>query len=342
MSPRNYRGLCGTNTTPWRAHAAAGLVAGLLLALGPPPFRPCEASPPAERAATGAISESSGATVRLVPREHGTRLNDHPVALSPAQLRDILAAISVFGEPAFLGQGGEPIPIFTQDEASALAPDLASRLAEAAPDQDVAIAVEGLREAFFFAQEPVAIGGRVFYVDRRLNIIFGELHEPAGRPAGAQHPDAGHADAGQAAGKRLYPIRIGSRSGEVARHQWRIVPLAGVSFHPASDAVRADWIEIDIPATIGALRHRSVAPAAPVPEAAPGPDSEARRLRLERRLEREELTRMHRSLPEIRGDTGSAGSVQRRFRTLGELKDKGLITPEEYEKRRRTMPIDRP
>ncbi len=309
----------------------------LLFALWLPEIRPAAAAPVAARvdppvnldardAAPKTLGASPVRSVRLLAQDRPVAPNDHPAAFRPARLRTILAAISVFGAPAFLGAGAEPISVFTEDEAKVLAEALASALAAARPDQDVAFSVEGERNAFYFAQEPVLIGGRVFYDDRRLHIIFGDLHQPAGRPAPERHGSA-------KTGERHYPVRIGTRAGDIAHH-WRIVPTEGQSFHVEGYTTRGDWIEIDVPMRLAALRRRQsgVGPPSKAVE-----QSEARRLDRERRQEREEAARMQQSLRDIQGGAGSSAFQQRRLATLEELKNKRLITPEEYAKRRRKM-----
>ncbi len=302
----------------------------LLLALWQSAIQPAAAAPVDGDARDGALKTvwaSPGRSVRLVAQDRPAPPNDHPTALSPAALRTILTAISVFGGPAFLGAGAEPISVFMEGEARVLAQALATALAAALPDQDVAFTVEGVRDAFFFAQEPVTIGGRVFYDDQRLHIIFGDLHQPAGRPAPDRHGSP-------KTGERLYPVRIGTRAGDIAHH-WRIVPTEGQSFHVGADMTRGDWIEIDVPIMLAALRRRSsgVGP----PKAVEQPRSEARRLDLERRQEREEAARMQQPLRDLQGGADDSALLQRRLSTLEELKNKRLITPEEYAERRRAM-----
>jgi hypothetical protein len=310
----------------------------LLLALWQPAVRPALAAPvdaPVDGdARDGAPKTYWGSpvrSVRLIVQDRPAPLNDHPAALSPVELRTVLAAISVFGGPAFLEGGAEPISVFTEDEARGLAEALATALAEAQPDQDVAFTVEGERNAFFFAQEPVTIGGRVFYDDQRLHIIFGDLHQPAGRPAPDRHGNAKTRE-------RLYPVRIGTRAGDIAHH-WRIAPTEGQSFHVGADTTRGDWIEIDIPITLAALRRRQSG-VGPPPKAVQ-PRSEARRLDLERRQEREEAFRMRQVLRDIQGGADDSALLKRRLATLEELKNKRLITPEEYAERRRAMLLGR-
>ena len=324
---------------PNQRRAGVRLLAMLLLALWQPAVRPAAAAPvdapvdgDARDGAPQTFWGSPGRSVRLVAQDRPAPPNDHPAALSPAELRPIIGALSVFGGPAFLGGGAEPISVFTEDEARVLARALATALATARPDQDVAFTVEGERNAFFFAQEPVTIGGRVFYDDQRLHIIFGDLHQPAGRPA----PD-GHGNA--KTGERLYPVRIGTRAGDIAHH-WRIVPTEGQSFHIGADTTRGDWIEIDLPTTLAALRRRQSGVGLP-PKAVEQPRSEARRLDLERRQEREETARMRQSLRDIQGRADDSALLQRRLATLEELKNKRLVTPEEYAERRRAMLLGR-
>jgi hypothetical protein len=319
---------------PNQRQAGVRALAMLLLALWQPAVRPAAAAPVDGDARDGAPKTfwaSPGQAVRLVAQDRPVPPNDHPAALSPAELRTILAALAVFGEPAFLGAGAEPIFVFTEDEARVLAQALATALAEARPDQDVAFTVEGERNAFFFAQEPVTIGGRVFYDDQRLHIIFGDLHQPAGRPAPDRHGSA-------KTGERLYPVRIGMRAGDIAHH-WRIVPTEGQSFHIGADTTRGDWIEIDVPITLAALRRRQSG-VGPPPKAIE-PRSEARRLDLERRQERKEAAHMRQLLRDIQGGADDSALLQRRLATLEELKNKRLITPEEYAERRRAMLLGR-
>ncbi|MGH8576750.1 MAG: hypothetical protein ACREXJ_07540 [Gammaproteobacteria bacterium] len=320
---------------PNQRQAGVRALAMLLLALWQPAVRPAAGAPVDGDARDGApktLWASPGRSVRLIAQDRPAPPNDHPAALSPAELRTILAAISVFGGPAFLGAGGEPISVFTEDEAHVLAQALASALAAARPDQDAAFTVEGKRDAFFFAQEPLTIGGRMFYDDQRLHIIFGDLHQPAGRPALDRHENA-------KTGERLYPVRIGTRAGDIAHH-WRIVPTEGQSFHVEADTTRGDWIEIDVPATLAALRRRQSG-VGPLPKAVDQPRSEARRFDLERRQEREETARARQSLRDIQGPADDSALLQRRLATLEELKNKRLITPEEYAERRRAMLLGR-
>ncbi|MGH8568165.1 MAG: hypothetical protein ACREXU_09110, partial [Gammaproteobacteria bacterium] len=293
---------------PHQRHAGVRALAMLLLALWQPDIRPAAASPvdaPVDGDARDGTAktfwESPGRSVRLVAQDRQAPPNDHPAAFRPAELRTILAALSVFGGPAFLGAGGEPISVFMEDEARVLAQALATALAQARPDQDVAFTVEGEREAFFFAREPVAIGGRVFYDDQCLHIIFGDLHQPAGRPAPDRHGSA-------KTGERLYPVRIGTRAGDVAHH-WRIVPSEGQSFHVGADTTRGDWIEIDVPTTLASLRRRQSG-VGPLPKGIDQARSETRRLDLERRQEREEAARMRQSLRDLQGGADDSALLQ--------------------------------
>jgi hypothetical protein len=268
-------------------------------------------------------------SVRLVAQDQPARPSDHPAQPSPEELATLLAALSVSGEPAFLGQGGSSSSVFTEAEAGVLAKDLAARFAEARPDQDIAFTVDGQRDAFFFLKEPIAIGGRAFLEGQRLNIIFGDLLQPSGRPF-----EAGNAKAEP----RLYPIRIGTRAGEIA-HRWRILPMEGQSFHEGPDGTRRDWIVIDLAVALAAQGERQGGQAAP--PAVEETRSEARRFARETRWARAEIARMQQLLPRIRGGTEGPGTLSRRIATLEELKAKGFITPEQLERERSAMQRDR-
>jgi len=105
--------------------------------------------------------------VRLEPQQHKQQPNQHPVNLDAAQLRTTLASLQVDYRDSIL-------PAFVRSELDIIVEPLQRGLAQAQPHQDVTFAVLGMHPGLF-ANENRLVTGRVFYQADRLHIIFGAL-----------------------------------------------------------------------------------------------------------------------------------------------------------------------
>ncbi len=286
--------------------------------------------------------------VRLQKQDTGSGprppLNGHPVTLSSKQLSVALTSLEMR-----LKRGSDKvIPVFVASEARVLSKFLAVGLAEAAPDEDVTFAVIGMHRGLgvglfgkdLFAKSQKATTGRVFYLEGRLNIIFGVIHKDIQQP---RDEAAKRAAAGETGGldRRLHPFKPGSRKSEKG-HSWQLLLAEGESLHSTGGASRGDWLVMDLAVLVAAAERkaREAEPGAATTQEAAYLRQEALRLSAERRQMREEMARMRKEMREIQGAAGNDGSgktLEERLATLDELKKKNLISDEEYEAKRQEI-----
>ena len=270
--------------------------------------------------------------------------NSQPVHLGVAQLRAALGGIDQVDVKNTVVAHAGTRPVFTADELDDLVPALVHGLANARPDQDVAFVVEG---APGWEEHPQlqAIGGRVFFRDGKLNLIFGNVGRLVGfsalRVQGGYNltPDM-----------RTHPIRVGVRAKPIPHH-WVLSLRDGMSFHSnRSGVLRDDWVELDIPKVVAALQ--AVRPVAAVqhkstatPVALAGASRQLRKETLELVAQRQamqlQMAHMQKELSEIHMRREQAAAQPRgavaRLSLLDKLLRKKLITQKEYDAKRREI-----
>ncbi len=192
----------------------------------------------------------------------------------------------------------KPVPLFTDYELSVLAEQIRSGLATAAAGEELVFALVGNHPAFMgLAKRPQVTTGRVFHAGGRLHLILGMVHEELGK-----NDD-----------RRLQPFVPGSRETRGSLSGTVIVPPE------VGEKRRADWLVIDpAAATPKALPSLGGAPAPAidaVPVANPGGEKPKQ---------------------QIAPDSG-AKRIEERLLQLNGLKEKGLITDEEYRAKRREI-----
>lgn len=231
--------------------------------------------------------------------------NDHPIVLVPDQIRAALRTLEVRQEDS-----DKFVPVFTEPELDVLGSKLAEALSVAGPDEDVTFTVVGQRKAVFgLAKTRKATTGRVFYREGKLNVIFGKMID----------------DIKEQYDFRLSPFTPGSRAHAV-NHKWLLGEVPDVEFHNEGDVIRSDWVVIDL-ASIAAQealgvkaskqRRMAVEEPARTPTRAAGPEE-------------------RQSLPAAAqpSQAGKTKSVEERLTILNDLKNKKLITDEEYKAKR--------
>jgi hypothetical protein len=238
-------------------------------------------------------------TVELVAREPGAAVNQHPFALEPNTLHAWLQQVQLLRD-------GSPKPLFAIDELHSIVPALAEALANARPDQDIALVTSARHEDNTF-YSITAVTARLFAVDGHLNLI---VHD-----ARNDFYDA-------ARGSGMAPrFTMGSRT-EPGSAQIR---------SPGATNKRADWLVLDTvqaappappvapPPPAAPMAPVAVPPAPPAPPvAAPVPPAAAAVA----------------PVPPAPPAAPAAGDAEQRLLQLKRLYDKGLITKSEYEKKR--------
>lgn len=249
--------------------------------------------------------ENSG-WVHLVEAEPAAAPLDHPVRVDTAWLRDVLASVEVEA-----GLKDRSWSVFNDAWLDRLVPALAHGLARAEPDQEVVFAVVGERGGLRFLDPVVVTTGRVFVQDGRLNVIFGLIDAPVE----------------SAFGDEKRPFTPGSRAGRVGE-DWEIRSLTW-----GSDPVREDWFAIaavegggPLPPLAESLDRETRPSEPPAPQAEPAGDT----------------AQPPNAAPAAGqpGEEAAYDDVRRRLEVLKRLHGDGLITDQEYDRKRKEILSD--
>jgi hypothetical protein len=242
--------------------------------------------------------------------------NDHPAPLDTAAVASALGTLRIRIADQDTGTETQRA-VFTQEELGNLAAPVAVGLAKAGPRQDVTFSTLGSHERAgrSFGKETLVNAGRVFYKDGTLNVIFGELQSAYRKKNiyGRTEED-------------FVARRLGMRT-QANKLRWTFATLPGVALHAAgSGSVRNDWVTID-PAVVGSQTAAATQAAEAAPElrsspppakaAAPAPVVGA-------------ATGAAAATAPAPATANSTAELERRLRTLKDLKDKGLISEDVY------------
>ena len=278
-------------------------------------------------AAATSIWEDKEQFVRLEPQDDGSApANAHPVELSSEEIGAALRSLQ-----ADSPKEESPFNVFTSVEIEILGDSLSKGLAQADPRQDVTFSIIGSHSRGGFTRWKRVNTGRVFYLDGKLNIIFGEV-------LGEYRKKNVYGQRDQDFRPRAYAQRTGA-----AEHKWSLVPGAGMTFHSQGGSERGDWLVVDtalasvaptgeMPAAVSQTESSPPPPPpAPAPAADPTPPPPVVPVE---------------TTPGSAGQTESArpaeatSEVEQRLEQLKELRDKGLISEEVYQEKMREILSD--
>lgn len=120
------------------------------------------------------VVRTSAVQVRLVPQgTEKAKRNQHPAAFQPDQVQALIASLRV------KASGGETVSLTSSARMSSLARGLSKAFAQAGSRQDVAFVVFRRGGGMFDGSRHVT-SGRLFYRDNTLNIIFGAFDKKVG------------------------------------------------------------------------------------------------------------------------------------------------------------------
>lgn len=245
--------------------------------------------------------------------------NDHPIMLAPDQIRRALASLEVR-----LKRKDRPVPVFTDPELDLLAKHLSDGIAQAGPNEDVTFAVVGQRRALYgFAKERKATTGRAFYREGKLNIIFARMIDDIG-----QYDDT--------SAKPMFLVKSltpGSRSKPV-EHSWYLEIGPDMQFYTGGDTARTDWVLLDL-ASMAAHEAMGIKPATTGKITSERPSSVSENLTSPQETRQVPAPAYQ---PPAATHVPQAGNVNKtveeRLTILNNLKNKNLITEEEYKAKR--------
>jgi len=253
--------------------------------------------------------------------------NDHPVQLDEKQVNLALKSLE-FTEKSFLSR--EYIrAVFSVSQTNLLSKQVAKGLKNAKPGQDIIFVMEGGSTKLLILSQKNFVAGRVFYKDGKLNIIIGEYDFPRNDAFEKVYDPAGNAVP--------YALYHGRRS-KGSKKIGSVIAAPGVENKHFGKKLRNDWFVIDVELAGKSYLVRLNEKRNPSAKQNKKLEIEAAKLARERREMRTEMARMRKQMKEINSGAGSSSKTpEERIVTLGQLREKELITQEEYDTRRKEI-----
>jgi len=255
--------------------------------------------------------------------------NDHPVELSEKQLVLAFKALE-FTEKGFLAR--EKIrTVFSVSQANLLSKQVTKGLKNANPGQDIIFVMEGGQSKLILLKEKTFVAGRVFYKDGKLNIIIGEYDLARNDAFERQYDPSGR-------GEIPYNFNHGRRSKDAKKFKGSVIAVPGVENKHFGKKLRKDWFMIDVETAAKEFLAKLNERKNPSARQDKQLQVEAAKLARERREMRTEMARMRKEMKEINSGAGSSSKTpEERIVTLKQLREKELITQEEFDVRRKEI-----
>lgn len=274
---------------------------------------------------TATIWEQNEQYVHLVAIEKDAALNNHPISLDPVEVEQALASLQLWTKGGVF-RDEQSLPVYSKGQASTIARYLVDALSKAAPNEDVTFNVRSYADVLLsVGREREWTTGRVFYKDGKLNLIVGEYQKRIDKGKKNVEGSFGVVD-----DFRDINFDIAGRRSK-GHMPGRIVNTAGVEL---GDSGRSDWVAIEVLKAAKAYRDAQTPVAARKEEEKVR--NEAAKLTLERREMREEMARMRKEMKAMQesGAGNKAQSLEERLAKLQQLLDKGLITSDDFKRRK--------
>ena len=262
--------------------------------------------------------------IKITPQDKSksgkTLPNSHPVKLNQTDIAEALELIKIWSKDYYEGEDLERV--FTVAVSRHIAEHTAKGLFKAKPNEDIIFTLVARKSGMFGTTEPRWCTGRVFYLDNKLNVILGEYDHP---------------------GDKLKEIVYGGTGTETVRYHFPTAKRAKASKSftsniMKSDAIengkvgskiRKDWFVIDLEKTkqvVAANKNVKNKSSDEYKQSL-----EKAKLAKERRELRLEMARIRQEMKKNKNT--SSTSIEERLENLSTLKQKGLISDEEYEKK---------
>ena len=268
--------------------------------------------------------------VRLVEVEPDASANDHPVRIDKTELQQALASLQLWREGGVF-RDEESLPVYPPGQAELIARYVSDALSKADAREDVIFNVRSYTSVLLsMAKEREWTTGRVFYEDGGFNLIIGEYQKRLDKGKKIVEGSFGIVD-----DFRDVYFDPGTRTRK-GKMPGRIVTTSGVKL-AREGGDRPDWVVLDIEAA--ALAYRESQTPLEIRKEERRAKAEAAKLTLERRQMREEMARMRKELKELQagGRTPAAASLENRLGKLLELHEKGLISEDEFKRRKEEL-----
>ncbi|MCY4361592.1 MAG: hypothetical protein OXE42_05305 [Gammaproteobacteria bacterium] len=250
--------------------------------------------------------------------------NQHPVQLEADLVANALEGIEANSGGGFFKKKKRKT-LFSLQQSRLLGQYIATGLSKARPDQDIVFVLARSEKKYVVIQNRGYTGGRVFYLDGKLHLIIGDFDHEGDRFKETVERSHGVTDVKQyfKHGRRAKPTGF----------KGAILAGDGVSLHIDGKKARRDWLEIDLEQAASVHLAQKAEQAAQEAPTSAAMQAEAARMARERREMRLEMAKMRKEMKSSNGDS-SPQTIEQRLATLQDLRDKELISAEEYQQKR--------
>ena len=247
--------------------------------------------------------------------------NDHPVILDVEEISRALDSLK-FLENDRSAPDQEQQSVFTVEQIDVLSQNLAKGLAKAKPNQDINFALDRTsRKILSLKANRLFVAGRAFYKDEKLNIIIGDYDLGANEGFEAAY-DPTHV------GIVRYHFDHGRRTKSSKGFKKPIIAVQGVENKQLKETQRTDWLVIDL---------KLVSEASDLRARMYKTEEQARKREELKELLGSEEASPSRPAAAVPATATATGSFEERLTTLNRLRDKGLISDEEYAMKRKQI-----
>ena len=260
--------------------------------------------------------------------------NEHPVDISAEVISHALHLLEIWDKNYY--KDGEVQRVFTVSQERILGKNISLALKKASPKQDILFGLAATRKGVLFSNEVTFTAGRVFYADNMLHIILGDYMKPKDKGKEAMAGSFGETDI-------KYTFIHGKRKNSLSlftKFEENLIKVDGISNYAQKGKRRKDWIVFDLVRTektylaeIEAKNRKKNKNKAVTNEAF---EKEAAKLAKERREMRLEMARLRKEMEQTSQNNGPL-SAEERLKNLEDLKNKDLITEEEYNLKRKEI-----
>lgn len=268
-------------------------------------------------------------------------VNDHPVDLQVEELRKALGSMRI-SQKGNADPEQEQKAVFTREQIETLSENLAKGLANARPDQDVIFSlVKTVGRLLGTRPKNLYVAGRAFYSDGKLNFIIGDYDRPGDEGFEAAY-DPTHV------GIVTYVFEHGRREKSSRIFDKASIKAPGVEYKQLNGKRRNDWLVIDL-----RLASEAVDLSISTQKAE---EKAKKREEIKELMGTEEATAIGATAATPATETPTTAapatstattptpaatpgtqSFEERLTILKVLRDKGLITDEEYAMKRRQI-----
>ena len=266
--------------------------------------------------------------IKIAQQDKGEEMpSDHPATLDQKKIFQALRGINARHKQYFKKREVETL--FSIQQAQLLSQYMATGLKKAKSDEDIVFALPRVRAGSFkIVKNKTFMAGRAFFREDKLNIIIGDYDRSPDRFKEA-------ASGGHGVTDLKYFFNEGSRS-KASKFKKRIIANDGVANFEQDSKKRTDWVVIDLDRAAAAYVAEQTIKAQKTDELNPNQAEEMAKLAKERREMRLEMARLKKEMQQ-NSKQNDGLSVEARLRQLQDLRDKELITEDEYTQKRKQV-----